>query len=318
VNDDAPQIVLAGDHGYLVPVAAVAASLGACHRQAGMPPPDLHLVWDGADPELDELARWYTETFGGGASTYDGRPLLSSTLTYKSTLSAAAYLRLQLDHLLPPEVHRFAYIDGDVTVCRDVCELVTTDLGGFPVGAVRDSSILFVGAPGGVQRWREERLDPSAVYVNSGILVVDRAAWRGQRIGERAIDYALAYGDSLLLADQDALNVVLHGEYQPLDPRWNVQVRALMQRGFAHAVLGQDHVEGLMADPYIVHFAGQPKPWNCDPNRDPWTSRWWTAARSGPFPPRRGPSVAQSRLGRSFASRLRLAARAFATGRKPT
>ena len=111
---------------------------GAASRE----PPHVHLVWDRPDGQLDELAAWWEATYRSSAHTYDGRPLLDEGLMFKSTLSAAAYLRLHLDAILPRGVSRFVYIDGDVIVYRDLSELFETSLEGHAVSDARGQTAM--------------------------------------------------------------------------------------------------------------------------------------------------------------------------------
>ena len=137
-------------------------------------------------------------------------------------LTDATYLRL----LAPsscPDIDRALYLDSDTVVLQDVDELLYCDLGGAPVGAVRDLGNPSLGrlarlAPccgtGGV--------DPSDPYFNSGVLVMDLTAWRREAISERVIDLLHQCGRWLRFLDQDAVNLILAGQWHKLDQRWNV------------------------------------------------------------------------------------------------
>ena len=64
--------------------------------------------------------------------------------------------------------------------------------------------------------------------------------------------------------DQDALNAVIQGGWQPLDERWNVligSVERLLDLRSQSPSEREALRHRLLDDPYIVHFSGPQKPW---------------------------------------------------------
>lgn len=122
-------------------------------------------------------------------------PNFNSRWTYMSLI------RLALPQLLREEA-RVLYLDADTIIVDDIGSLFEADLGGCPVGAVREPS----------------RSRPWNPYFNAGVLLMDLDAMRGNVCGDliwtanhRKMDFP----------DQDALNIVCHGAVHELPAIWN-------------------------------------------------------------------------------------------------
>jgi hypothetical protein len=134
----------------------------------------------------------------------------------------AAYLRLALPAAFGGEYARLLYLDSDVfPQGGDWRALIGLDLRGRPIGAVRDNL-----------QWRAPRRNPlqfrrlglgPASYFNSGLMLIDVAAYNGQEVLERCLALAAARPDRLVGLDQELLNAVLHGDWAELSPVWNWQ-----------------------------------------------------------------------------------------------
>lgn len=173
------------------------------------------------------------------ASLFTGFPSLNG--------SWATYYRLAVAQVL--EVDRFLYVDADTLCDVDVSELASLDLGQFPAGWVPEAPL-----PGAVDRKAAEQLGnrPDEFYFNAGVMLVNVAEWRRQRITERAMDYIASYRPQF--HDQSALNIVLHHNAVKLEERFNCITN------------GRKNWPWLK-QPYgnigrLVHFLDYPKPWD--------------------------------------------------------
>jgi lipopolysaccharide biosynthesis glycosyltransferase len=173
-------------------------------------------------------------------------------------LTLAAYFRIFIPDLLPAAAKRAIYLDSDLIVTGSLRALWTADLGGRALGAVRD--------PVRIQRDLEDRyvklgLPPHAHYFNSGVLLLDLEKWRAQGISARVAQFAIDHPEKLSWADQDALNFVLHDDYQALPMEWNLQRRMchMLPRELGLSV--PDYLR-LRRRPKVVHFTEATKPWS--------------------------------------------------------
>jgi len=202
-------------------------------------------------------------------------------------LSRATLYRLLLEQILPSDIERLIYLDGDIVVLDSLAPLFDAELGGRALGAVRDANSPWCAGICGPD-WQRLGLAPDSPYFNAGILLIDLAAWRRERIGERALD--VLRRQSPQWADQDALNIILEGRWTELPRRWNLQTADVSGNSTGWAVFGDD-TRAATADPAVIHYSGigQPKPWQlgcAHPALATWLEWLDRSAWSGWRPPR--------------------------------
>lgn len=168
--------------------------------------------------------------------------------TYQSMMT---YARLLMPQVFSESVDRVIYLDADVVVLGDLGPLWDTDLEGSPYGAVIDSDWKGNAERIGLSANLQGRKSDPGEYFNAGVLIVDLARWRQDRISEKALEF-LERHPRTLLADQDALNATSNGMWKKLDSRWNCQ---------HHPATGYSKLR-VEERPSIIHFAGKWKPWN--------------------------------------------------------
>lgn len=167
---------------------------------------------------------------------------------HQSRHGAEAFLRLLLPGLLAQDYDRILYLDSDIWHERGgIDRLFRTDLGGAMLAAVRDNTQW--RTPG--RRNPEFRAlgRPSRPYINSGVLLIDTAAWVAAGMEMRLRRLWREQGQAMLRHDQSLLNVALDGGWAELSPVWNWQW-TWSSRHFAELV-----------GPRLIHFIGPRKPW---------------------------------------------------------
>ncbi|MBR9764457.1 MAG: glycosyltransferase family 8 protein [Rhodobacteraceae bacterium] len=176
------------------------------------------------------------------------RPAGSEAL--KSTrLPFEAYLRLWVPERLVGRYDRLIYMDTDMLVQRPGLDaLFGVDLGPHPLGAVLERPMW--SRPGRNARDFRYMGLPPAPYFNSGLMLIDIAAWQQGGLLQRSLDLAAAEQDRLQYHDQSLLNVVLHRNWAQLHPAWNWQ-------WMLHHPMAEP-----LHDPVVLHFFGPTKPWN--------------------------------------------------------
>jgi lipopolysaccharide biosynthesis glycosyltransferase len=173
------------------------------------------------------------------SARFDGFPKLNN--------SYAAYYRLVVPQAL--DVERFLYVDADTLCGVDVSSLQDLDMGNAPAGWVPEAPLA-----GAVDRAVAGQLgnSPDEPYFNSGVILVNVAEWRRQRITERAVEYIVSQRPRF--HDQSALNVVLHKNSVTLDERYNCITN--MRKHWPTICLPVGKVDRLL------HFVDYPKPWD--------------------------------------------------------
>ena len=199
--------------------------------------------------------------------------------------SRAVFRRLFLDRVLPPMYQRIVALDADMLIRRPgLGRLASLDLGGAPLAAAYDMIFLMDYRGGALAREfqahrRTLGLAPGTPYFNAGLMVIDRAKWRADELGTRAMRALLTNPDRHPFMEQSALNELVAGGFAPLSPRYNF--------------MGDFFLLGLeeQIDPIVLHFVNRPKPWEFGQWRgDPRFARayrdWFSAS---PWPDTRAP-----------------------------
>jgi lipopolysaccharide biosynthesis glycosyltransferase len=182
------RVAFASDDGYARPLAVAGRSV---IRHLGT---DRNLELYLLDMGISELNRrkieesfagpqvkvnWITGTPEAVAGLPSGGPWLTSS----------AYARLLLPDLLPADVDRVLYLDCDLVVRRCVGELYDLELDGAIALAVLD-----MGSPFVCSLWAWEvgssREGSFRSNFNTGVMLMDLAAWRREQIGQTVLEYA--------------------------------------------------------------------------------------------------------------------------------
>jgi lipopolysaccharide biosynthesis glycosyltransferase len=175
-------------------------------------------------------------------------------------LSIGTYLRL----LIPTLVNepRALYVDADTLVLSDIEPLFSMDLG----------NNLIAGAPdvlgGKISKLARHPDDP---YLNAGVLLMDLAALREDRMLEKARLIHDAHKHELIMHDQCVINKYAEGRKLVLDSKWN--------RLLPPSTVTDLQFKELISkeNPAILHFVSHYKPWQrwCTPAVSDF---WWQFA----------------------------------------
>lgn len=149
-----------------------------------------------------------------------------------SKITLAAYNRLLIPELLPPDVTKALYLDSDIIAVGDIQSLWDFDVENYLLGAVRDYS----------------RKNQDKNYYNSGVLLLNLKALREFGFYERWKKFVKELDDpsSLTFFDQDILNAVTKGKVLLLPKEYNAL---------------PCYAAGNVKNVVIAHFPGF-KPWD--------------------------------------------------------
>ena len=265
-----PRLVYtAADVNYLLQAQVLLRSLSTTQAAP------LHLIVFGSGWTPDHERRLLAQATG--TVTAEIRPVdptrhRAIRLTNNFPLATAYNVLAPMDEL--PSGVRALYVDADVVVRRDLAELFSMKME-HAVGAVVDAHISMMGVPSMWRPWREESIDPTVPYLNTGALFVDVDRWRADRLTERIVEFLERY--DLPCVDQDAINLVLRGGFDRMPPAFNSMPYHLMKL-LRNADLVESDVDiaESMANPAIIHFhrsfLGKPWAYLCThPARHLWT-----------------------------------------------
>jgi lipopolysaccharide biosynthesis glycosyltransferase len=208
---------------------------------------DIHLLSDGIRAGDRRKLSALVARAGSRLTLYDVAPRMAGYADgVGNHLSRTAYARLLIADLLPAGLGRILYLDCDI-ICtgalRPLWQLGEQAEAIPLLGAVADRT---------GERWKARLgLPADAPYFNSGVLLINLAAWRQRDIAGKIIDWMAANPDKLALADQDAINACLWAEITPLPDRWNLQIG--LDSGPLPAA--------RLSEATLLHYTSAHKPW---------------------------------------------------------
>ena len=172
-----------------------------------------------------------------------------------SPLTEATYYRLWLAEMLPIEVEKVLYLDGDVIVRHSLLLLWNTDIEGYAVAAVPDS------LEGRAEFYRRLNYSPSLGYFNAGVLLVNLKYWRGCHVQTDFMRFIQEFCDIIKFCDQDVLNCLFKESKVILPLTYNLTSAFLWKEPEFNTGKYVEELASTLIDPVVVHFASPEKPW---------------------------------------------------------
>lgn len=165
--------------------------------------------------------------------------------------TVSTYYRLRIPDILPRNILKALYLDGDIIVEQDLKELWDIDLSDSVLGAVEDANGINFGT----------RFNLTRRYFNAGVLLLNLDRLRQTGSIKKIIKYVKDNRERILCNDQDILNGLFNDQYKEIPLKWNVNnIMYTFEVGKRHTYTDQ---EAIIAgkSPGIIHFTGS-KPWN--------------------------------------------------------
>lgn len=158
-------------------------------------------------------------------------------------VSQEAYYRYLLPEILEGET-RTLYLDVDLIVREDLAALWELDLGTALAAGVCDNSRVGMDV---LDYRRRIGLAEDALYVNSGVLVLDLAGLRVFGFADKCLRETTRLANAVSWPDQDVINLVLANRIMGLPMRWNCQDRNALPHGVRPAIR---HFSNATAKPW--------------------------------------------------------------------
>lgn len=249
-------IVCCTDMNYVPYCGVMLTSLLENNRGTGV---TVHIIGNELTNEgHDALRRIVEKKYGQQTVFYplDGK-LLDAFPETCSYVSLTAYVKLFIADILPTNIHKALYLDGDLVVVGPLKDLWDYSLDGKAMAAVKDAHRRIEDDCRrlGVDFQREG-------YFNSGVMLLNLDYWRKNNVLQKALDFLAVHADQLPYHDQDVLNGTLHGQILPLPLRYNLHDCLF----HTHRYL-QPEDEALVEQELspehrvVIHFSSRRKPW---------------------------------------------------------
>jgi len=245
----APAICYVSDIGFLAPTLI---SIESARRFVPASVP-IYIIAIQLDGDVLEGLEPLLSRLSVTVIPFDSKQLDSVAKVWaESHVPVAALGRFFLPDLLPEEIDRILYVDGDTLFVRDPAPLLNKTLPAGKIGMVEDAMSFYRHdqSANGIDAREYMQglgLSPDAQYANSGVFIAERGDWKV--IAEDALNYLRSHSGKCRYHDQSALNAVVGNRRLPLSPIWNYQSRFVQWRAKP------------IAEPAILHFTGAAKPW---------------------------------------------------------
>lgn len=167
----------------------------------------------------------------------------------------AAYYRLYLAELLPKNLNKVLYLDGDIIVRNNLNELWNADIKDYAIGAVPDQN------EGLIAFYNRLKYPQRLGYFNSGVLLINLKYWRDNNLTEQFNKFLQTYPERIVFHDQDILNYTLRNKKKSLSLKYNVQT-AYLYNEIHISWEYEDELKEAIKNPYIIHYCTKIKPWN--------------------------------------------------------
>ncbi len=166
-------------------------------------------------------------------------------------LSEAAYYRILLASIMPPDVETILYLDCDIVVVGNVGELFELEIENYPLAAVQEPVEICE------DHRRQLSLPYGESYFNSGVLLINLKYWRQNNCEPALLEFSKR-ARYVYCHDQDALNYVFKMKWYRLPPKWNKSNTATLELVDFYNILDKRE---YIKDARIIHYIDEPKPW---------------------------------------------------------
>ncbi len=248
-------IVVCTDINYIMPCGIMMTSL--CENNKDELITFHFIINDTVTPpfkeQLTKIAKFYSKEIE--FITMDDNELKGLPIPLKR-YTASVYYRMFLAKILPLDIHKVLFLDGDIIIRRSLIPLWETDISDVAIGAIPDMG------DANMEFYNRLQYDSSKGYFNGGVLLINLDYWRTHDVLERLLDYLAKYPSRIVLNDQDVMNVVLQDEKRNLPLKFNMQEGYLYSHNsnFEWGKYG-DELNEALTTPTIIHYTHKIKPW---------------------------------------------------------
>ncbi|MCD7769362.1 MAG: glycosyltransferase family 8 protein [Oscillospiraceae bacterium] len=171
------------------------------------------------------------------------------------------YYRLAAPSLLPEDLDRILYLDGDTIIINPLLELYDTDFEGSYLMACTHIRRLL-----GMFNQVRLSLEEDVPYINTGVMMMNLPALREHLHLEDIQTYALENRHILMLPDQDIVTALYGQHIKLMDSlRYNLSDRLLNHYNADPTHMPKLDLEWVRSNTSIIHYYGRNKPWGDQP-----------------------------------------------------
>lgn len=172
-------------------------------------------------------------------------------------INYAAYYNLKASDILPDDVHRIIYLDGDMIINGDICPLWEMDLKCNACAQVIGAFYY------DEEQYQRLGFNKKFGIYNNGVVVYDFDKLRELDFAKNAIKFIVENPDKVTWMDQDTINALLYDKTLRMPYTYNFQLMALTRDRWQN--FDEDFRKQVLMsskNPIVVHYNGLSKPWS--------------------------------------------------------
>ena len=187
------------------------------------------------------------------------------------------YFRLFLTNIVPPDVDRLLYLDGDIIVNKPITDFYDTDFENANLVVCKDLGMTDDNIGWHINARPEgmRHIINTETYFNSGVMLMNIEKLRIVCPPERYLEVASEFDYKVFAPDQDLLNYLHYGQVKFADPyKYDLLTDIARDNGETY--------ETVIEDTVIYHYTGD-KPWAGDRIHYDIEKIWWDYALDTPY-----------------------------------
>lgn len=256
-------IVISIDHNFVMPCGVLIHSICNNNIETNI---RFFIVTDNSFTKDDERQLADTAKQINSCNTLECRYLDADKVRQQMHFKDGFYkvqvfYRLFLAELLPNDIEKVLFLDGDIVVRHSLKELWETDLSGVALGACQDA------AEGRIEQFNRLGYSAQLGYFNAGVLLINLKYWRNHHLQQEFLDFVNENPEKIRLNDQDILNYICRERKIEVPLKYNVQSDYLFKPQYLYfdAWKHRDELIEARQAPVVLHYSGD-RPWEagCD------------------------------------------------------
>lgn len=272
--DERINILIGSDINYAPYYGVMLTSLFMNNKESKF---DVHLLTD--DTWTDKETKKYqklAKKYGSRIFVYkvNDEQMQICPLNPENHIARSTYYRLSAAEILPQNIEKIIYMDGDMIVCGDIEALWDYDMSGIAIAGAIDPSHF------DDDTYRRLSFSKQFGYFNAGVEIINLEYWRDNNISSQALSYIVSHQEALPLMDQDVVNTVLANKKAFIPICFNFQTMYLTKyfsKDFSTEFMNE--VMHTVSNPIVIHYNGGVKPWQWRyyglPYRKEWLRAYW-------------------------------------------
>lgn len=172
-----------------------------------------------------------------------------------------------------PQFSKVIISDVDVVFLGDISEgfLALDSKEDFYIAGVKANNpnaiYPLTGWKEGYRHFSKDAFEAVKNGIGGGYLIANLDAWRRDNIEAKLVDYLTKNARSLVLAEQDVLNIICHPNIATLSPahivcNWHWEAYGKEWENLTPEVYSKDELDNARDNPVQLHFVGDKKPWS--------------------------------------------------------